>query len=70
MKNKYWLSNIGILRVSDWELALKLQNMVHLLSYVCQGLLHEGSNNCILRVTYGDYQLKLQNMAHILPYVR
>ena len=33
---------------------LKMQNMTRLLSHVCLGSLHEGSNNGKLRVTDGD----------------
>ena len=44
----------------------KVKNMAHLLSLVCKGSLHEGSNNSILRVSNGDL---LSKIAEYDPYV-
>ena len=51
-----------LLRVTDLYYDLKLQNTVHLLSYVCKGSQLEGSNG-ILRVTDGIYDIKLQKRS-------
>ena len=44
----------------------KVKNMAHLLSLVCKGSLHEGSNNSILGVSNGDL---LSKIAEYDPYV-